>query len=118
MRARDVCAALKDALDAGTAIERRVQGLTLEDYAADEILTDAVERRFEVLGEALNRALRTDPSLVERIPEARDVVGFRNVLAHGYDVVSNATVFGNAKELLPTLMVTLRQLIDDPAGLS
>jgi uncharacterized protein with HEPN domain len=113
MRRRDARAALTDALSAGTAIERHLGSTTLEQYRGDEILAGAVERRFEILGEALGRALRADPGLEARLPDVPDVIGFRNMLAHGYDVVSDETVYKNATEDLPVLLAKLRRLLDE-----
>jgi len=35
-------------------LQRFVAGKTFEDYAADELLRAAVERQFEIIGEAIN----------------------------------------------------------------
>jgi uncharacterized protein with HEPN domain len=44
----------------------------------------AVERVLEVCGEALNQLYRIAPAVAEKIPHARGIIGFRNILAHGY----------------------------------
>ena len=44
-------------------------GRALDDYRADEVLRSAVERKFEILGEALNRLHKTDPALASQIPQ-------------------------------------------------
>lgn len=84
---------------------------TLEQYVSDELLASAVERQFEVLGEALSRAGRSEPRLLEAIPEIRDVIGFRNVLAHGYDALEDETVFDNARSQLPLLLDKLSTIL-------
>ncbi len=47
---------LLDALLACRAIARYTAGLEFSAYERDELIRDAVERRFAIIGEALNRA--------------------------------------------------------------
>ncbi|ETX01786.1 MAG: hypothetical protein ETSY1_06035 [Candidatus Entotheonella factor] len=46
---------LYDAQEAGDAIKRFVKNRSLLDYQSDDMLRSAVERKFEIIGEALNR---------------------------------------------------------------
>ncbi len=46
-----------------------------------------VERLFITLGEALSRALRTDPTLTGTIPEVREIIAMRHILVHNYGQV-------------------------------
>ena len=89
MTQRDVAVYLADIAVACELIESFVAGRTQQDYGRDAQLRSAVERQFEIVGEALNQALKLDPSLCDRIRDARRVVSFRNRLAHGYFAVSN-----------------------------
>lgn len=50
---RDPRAYLWDARDSADAIAEFVTGRTLNDYLADRMLRSAVERQFEIVGEAL-----------------------------------------------------------------
>jgi len=50
---RDPRALLWDARASGNAIERFLSGRHFDDYLEDEMLRSAVERQFEILGEAL-----------------------------------------------------------------
>ena len=72
-----------------------------------------MERQFEIVGEALSRALRADSSLAATVPEAGDVIGFRNVLAHGYDAVSDRLAWSIAREKLPALLRSVRTLLEE-----
>jgi len=64
-----------------TAAVRFTAGFSLEQYLADE-KTRAVERVLEVCGEAMANLYRVAPAVAETIPHARDIIGFRNILAH------------------------------------
>ena len=79
MRPRDPRVALADVLRAGQAIEEFVDGRTFDDYCRDLQLSSAVERQFEIVGEALGRAVREDPTLEARMVDAPDVIGFGSV---------------------------------------
>jgi uncharacterized protein with HEPN domain len=72
---------LWDMLKAAQGVASSLQGLTLADYASDENLRLATERRLEILGEA---ARRISPELREAHPEIpwRLIVDQRNVLIH------------------------------------
>ena len=88
---------------ASEAIRAFIAGRTLGDYQTDLMVRSAVERQFEIIGEALARALRLDPTLQMRLPASRGAIDFRNVIANEYDALSAATVWDVARNELPGL---------------
>ncbi len=84
---------------------------SFEDYTADPMLRSAIERQFEIMGEALNRLVKVDPDVVAEIQDYRKIIGFRNVLIHGYDLVLNEVVWTILVEPLPTLAETVERLL-------
>jgi uncharacterized protein with HEPN domain len=84
---------LWDALAAAELLSQFGEGKSLEDYQADPLLRSAVERQFEIIGEALNQLSKLDPDLAAGIPDLRRIVAFRNILIHGYATVDDALVW-------------------------
>jgi uncharacterized protein with HEPN domain len=68
------------------------RGETFSDYAADPLLRSAVERQFEIAGEALRVALQHQPEFAVNITDAHAIIAFRNQLSHAYSAVDHATV--------------------------
>lgn len=101
---REVAKLLEDIRDALEHLLTVTGGKTLADYEGDRNLQLITERLFEIVGEALIRLKRTAPALAANIPEIGKIIGFRNILAHGYDVIDNIQVWDivsvNAPELL------------------
>ena len=70
------------------------RGKTFTDYAADALLRSAVERQFQIVGEALRVTLQHHPELAANITDVRAIIAFRNQLTHAYSAVDHATVGG------------------------
>ena len=102
---------LLDILEAGAAINMFVEGRTLADYGQDLMLRSAVERQFTIIGEALRRLERLDPDLVSHISEHRRIIDFRNIIAHGYEIVDDETVWQAIQDKLPTLLNETESLL-------
>lgn len=73
---------LYDIAEAGQLIATFTADKPFTDYERDAMLRSAVERQFEIIGEALTRLARLDQALAERITEYRRIIAFRNILAH------------------------------------
>lgn len=68
-----------------------------------DILQAAVERKFEIIGEALTRVRALDPDLMVRITDANRIIGMRNIIAHGYDVIDADIMWSALRDHLPAL---------------
>ena len=71
----------------------------------------AVERDFEIIGEALNRIHNTDSELLEKISEHQRIIGFRNILIHGYDIVDEVIVWQAVTNHLPILIREVKEIL-------
>ncbi len=62
----------------------------------------ALERLFEIIGEAIARLDRIDhDNLANTIPEYSKIIGFRYIISHGYDIIDHDTLWDFAKERIP-----------------
>jgi uncharacterized protein with HEPN domain len=93
-------------------IETFTTDRTLNDLLADRSLQLILERELEILGEALNRLLRDEPVIELSITHARRIVGLRNLLAHGYDVVDHRIIWSVIELHLPLLKIEVEKLLE------
>jgi uncharacterized protein with HEPN domain len=84
---------LEDVRQAAELILQFTAGKSFVNYDADALLRSAVERQFEIVGEAVNRLAKLDAALTQTLPDTPRIVAFRNILIHGYDVVDNQVVW-------------------------
>jgi uncharacterized protein with HEPN domain len=110
---RDVRTFLWDARNAAEAILGFVAGASFEQYAGNAMLHSAVERKFEIIGEALNQVSKLDPSVASRVPDLPQIVAFRNILIHGYAVVSHERVWRIIHEALPQAIASIDGLLGE-----
>ncbi len=102
---------LFDIRQAADRIARFCERKKFEDYRGDELLRSAVERQFEIMGEALSQLARHDPELAEQIKDYRKIIAFRNILIHAYATVDDRIVWGVVEGNLPALRASLRELL-------
>ena len=108
---RDPRAWLWDVREAALAIESFVAGLDQAGYATSDLVHSAVERKFEVIGEALNQLSKADSMLSGKVPYLPQIVAFRNQLIHGYALVDHDTVWGVIQHSLPSLRQAVEALL-------
>jgi len=94
---------LEDVLDSCRFIQTTCATRSFQDYETDRLFRRAIEREFEIIGEALKRLRDEDVEIFESIAHAQSIVGFRNRLAHGYDSIDEAIVWGVISGHLPLL---------------
>jgi uncharacterized protein with HEPN domain len=84
--------------------------MSFDEYHADKLVKAAVERKFEIIGEALNRLSRLSPATAAAIQEHAKIIAFRNFVIHGYDVVSDPIVWDVVQHKLPLLIADVEQI--------
>ncbi len=79
------------------------------DYIADKMLRRAVEREFEIIGEAMARLDKISPDIP--ISSKKQIINMRNRVIHGYDKIDNEIVWGTMVRHLPILKKELEDLM-------
>jgi uncharacterized protein with HEPN domain len=80
-----------------------------ENYNQNSLLKRAIERNLEIIGEAINRIMKEDPSFP--IENAKRIISLRNQIIHGYDSISNENIWGILTLHLPKLKSEIHSLI-------
>lgn len=88
-------------------------GKTIDDYINDRAFRSALERELQIIGEAMMQLENVAPEFTEKIPEYRNIIGFRHVLVHGYDSLNPATVWNIVESKLKRLEEKLQQLLSE-----
>jgi uncharacterized protein with HEPN domain len=80
-----------------------------ESYSSDLKTKRAVERNFEIIGEAFKRILEKDPNI--EISNSKKIIGLRNRIIHGYDVISDELIWGIIINDIPKLKAEVSALL-------
>lgn len=108
---RDVNTHLFDVIENCKRIHEFVGKTNFEAYSLNELVKSAVERQFINIGESLSRLKQTESNVFTQIANAQRIIGFRNVLVHGYESISDRMVWGIIEENLPELQATCEKLL-------
>lgn len=103
---------LLDAKNACVEIEAFTAGKTIDTMLNDRGLQLILLKLIEIVGEALNQAHRSDPTVTSSIPNVRRIVNMRNQITHGYDTVDYAIVWQVATRQIPPLREVLDELLE------
>ena len=95
---------LYDIQQAADLLTEVTRGRTFADYEDGAMLRSAVERQFEIIGEAMTQLARDDEPVADRISHYQRIIAFRNVLIHGYADVDNRLVWDVIITNLPILV--------------
>ncbi len=81
-----------------------------DNYHNDIFLKSAVERKLEIIGEAMNRLLNRVPDIA--ITNARRIVDVRNKIIHGYDEIEDVNIWAILINHLPLLKTEISDLLE------
>lgn len=101
---------LWDMLQAARRIQEFTANLSYEDYLDSILLQSAVERQFEILGEASRRMSEEFRQEHPEIPWS-GIISQRNVIAHQYDEIIQQQLWSVVIEDIPVLTSQLEPLV-------
>jgi uncharacterized protein with HEPN domain len=101
---------LADMLEAVTCVRTFAHGRALSDLTQDKMLRSATYWQFTIIGEALSQLRKEDEATFDRITESWRIVGFRNQIIHGYQVIEDNVTWQIIQDKLPILQRELEQL--------
>lgn len=107
---------LQDVLDAINELEGFFEGYPrrFDIFEKDGLRICAVERKTEIMGEAINRILKRNPEF--KLPNAKEVINTRNRIIHGYDSVETDFLWGLVMRHIPILKKDVERLIAEYGG--
>lgn len=82
------------------------------DLKGNKLLKRAIEREFEIIGEAMNNIYKLAPHI--EITHPKKIIGLRNLIIHAYDAVMDEILWGIIVNHLPTLDKEVNELLQDP----
>ena len=102
---------LYDIVQAARNVAEFTKDRRFSDYEADAMLRAAVERQFEIIGEALRRPSKEDAPTTALVSEHARIIAFRNILVHGYADVDDRIVWDIVQSKLPALLLEIEPLL-------
>lgn len=80
-----------------------------EVFEKDYLRRSAVERKVEIMGEAINRILKIDAMF--ELPNAKEIINTRNMVIHGYDSVTPEFLWGLVIKHIPILKKDIESIL-------
>lgn len=99
---RDWILYLDDILESSKKILRYAEGLTLDQFKADEKTYDAVVRNLEIIGEAAKNIPDSARAMMPDI-EWRRPAGLRDIIAHAYFGIDDTILWDVIQHKVPEL---------------
>jgi uncharacterized protein with HEPN domain len=76
------------------------------------MLYSAIERKFEIIGEAFTLIRRKRPEDFSVIGDWPAIIGFRNILVHAYEHIEDSVVWGIVSGQLPRFVEQMESIPD------
>lgn len=102
---------LQDVLDSINEMESYFTNYPMqyETFEKDFLRRSAVERKVEIMGEAINRILKIDSTFI--LPNAKEIINTRNRVIHGYDSVTSEFLWGLVIKHIPILKKDVERIL-------
>ena len=112
MTDRNIRLYLKDILESTEAIEKFVKDIDFDEFKKNDIVSSAVIRKFEIIGEATRNIPQEVRKKYPDIPW-KTMVGFRDKLIHFYFGIKYDIVWETIKSKIPELKRHIKKVLKD-----
>lgn len=100
-----------DVVDAINAIQIFTKDvIDFHTFLSSRLLTSAIERELQVIGEAIISALKIDPEL--KISEVQKIKATRNIIVHDYDGINYRILWDIINNHLPVLKTEAETILN------
>ncbi len=96
--------------DAITNIEMFIEGISISNFLKNELVSSAVIRKLEIIGEATNHLSQILKDKYSDVDWSQ-IIGFRNIIAHEYFIVDNELVWEVIQNDLPSFKRSISQIL-------
>jgi|SRR6478735_3563528 len=101
---------LYDILDSISKIRFHIQKTTsISEFIDNITITDAVERRLSIIGEALWKTAKIDNTI--QISDYKKIISLRHILIHEYDLIDKGTLWKIIETDLPLLKSEVENIL-------
>ena len=109
---RDYLLSLSDIVENMEKTRQFVGGMSYEEFAVNEMVSYAVVRCLEIIGEAVKNVPQ---DIRVRCPEVswKDLAGLRDKCIHMYFGINHWRIWQVVKEDIPKYQIFIKTLIDD-----
>jgi len=107
---RDISLYLQDIISAMLAIEQFVEGISYDEFKADDKTSSAVIRKFEIIGEAAKQIPEEIRNKYPLIPW-KEMAGMRDRLIHFYFGIKHDLVWHTIKDIIPQVKHGIQEIL-------
>jgi uncharacterized protein with HEPN domain len=109
---RDISLYLNDILNNSVKILEFVRNVNYLDFIKNDMMTYAVVRALEIIGEAVKHV---PPSIKKKYPQIKwkEIAGMRDILTHEYFGINYKIIWSVIEEKLPGLISEMKVIIKD-----
>lgn len=112
MSMRDDTVSMRDMLNHAREARDLLGDMSREALKNQRVLQLALTRLIEIVGEAANRVSRETQRIHSDIPWP-SIIGMRNRLIHGYDVIDYSRLWDTVTDDLPPVIAALERILAD-----
>jgi len=103
---------LQDIQNSVTKIFKYTTNIDYQEFVSNDMVKDAVERNFEIIGEAVKNLSEDFRNKYPNIP-FKQIAGMRDKLIHDYFGVDYEIVWKTIKDKLPQFSIDIEKLLAD-----